>query len=77
MDLIREDGLHPVNVQGRSRAVVVYSHYPSEFLHEDLFEPHLWVNGQSLLQPQESQVPALVCGVHVNLLYHVISCNIM
>jgi hypothetical protein len=60
VDLIREDGLHPVNVQGRSRAVVVYSHYPSEFLHEDLFEPHLWVNGQSLLQPQESQVPALL-----------------
>ena len=28
----------------------------SEFLHEDAFEPHLWVEGRSLLMPQESQV---------------------
>jgi hypothetical protein len=59
VNLVRESGLHPVSMQGRARAAVIYSHCPAEVLDEDLFEPSNWILGGTLLQPQDAQVAML------------------
>jgi len=61
--LIREQGMHPINVQARERAVVIYAHTPSDVLPEQYFDPGNWSPedpSKSLLSPQEAQVQKLL-----------------
>lgn len=62
---VREQGLHPVNVQGSARALVIYAHSPSEVLDEAFFDPAKWTPEdpmRSLLAPQEAQVQRLAAA---------------